>query len=294
MAHHRADKRGVLQRRTASDTDYRGGKRKAEQASSTHASRRKTLIRGIVSAPTLVGATAIAVAAVGAVTVSSAEGASVISSSQVHQLSAKARVLTGVSSDARAGALSGRERAVSRDTRREALQEQADKRLQAIAETQAKRRNAALAEVAARARRQAAEMARNAWHLPVAPAAYHLTARFGQCSGLWSHCHTGLDFAAASGTPIRAVAAGKVTQAGLAGAYGNRTIITLEDGTQLWYCHQTTIRVTKGEQVRAGTFIGTVGSTGNTTGAHLHLEVRPRPKHPVDPFAALLAHGLTP
>lgn len=226
--------------------------------------------------------------------VSAADGASAISTGEVRKLSAEASVLTGATSNGSAGSLSGRERAVSRDTRREALQDEADKRLQAIAETQAKRRKAALAEVAASAKKQAAEIAKNAWHLPVAPAAYHLTARFGQCSGLWSHCHTGLDFAASSGTPIHAVATGKVTEAGPAGAYGNRTIITLPDGTQLWYCHQTTIRVTKGDQVRAGAFIGTVGSTGNTTGPHLHLEVRPRPKQPVDPFAALLAHGLTP
>jgi murein DD-endopeptidase MepM/ murein hydrolase activator NlpD len=291
VANHRAAKRGVLQRRSVVD---RGGRRKAEHPTSTHAGTRKTLIPGIVSAPTLVGAAAIALAAVGAVTVSSAQGASPISPSEVRKLSAGASVLTGVGDDRAAGRLSGRERAVSRDARREAQQDVANQRLQAMAERQAKRRRAALAEVAASARRQAAEIARNAWYLPVAPAAYHLTSRFGQCSGLWSNCHTGLDFAAPSGTPIRAIASGTVTEAGPAGAYGNRTIVTLEDGTELWYCHQTTIDVTEGRQVQAGRVIGTVGSTGNTTGPHLHLEVRPQPKKPVDPFAALLGHGLTP
>jgi murein DD-endopeptidase MepM/ murein hydrolase activator NlpD len=203
-------------------------------------------------------------------------------------------VPTGAEGSGSARLLSGRARAVSRDSQRESVQNTADKRLQALAETQAKRRKTALAQAAAAARKQAAEIARNAWHLPVAPAAYHLTARFGQCSGLWSSCHTGLDFAAPSGTPIRTVASGRVSKVGSAGAYGNRTIITTRNGTQFWYCHQTTIHVTKGQQLRAGEVIGTVGSTGNTTGPHLHLEVRPRPKHPVDPFAALLAHGLTP
>ena len=68
--------------------------------------------------------------------------------------------------------------------------------------------------------------AARAWALPVA-AGYRLTARFGECSGLWSRCHTGLDFAAPSGTPVRAVAAGTVTEVGWAGAYGNRAVITL-------------------------------------------------------------------
>jgi murein DD-endopeptidase MepM/ murein hydrolase activator NlpD len=291
VAHHRASKRGVLKRRSVTD---RGGKRKSEQASSTHTGSRKTLLSGILSAPTLVGTTAVALAAVGAVTMGTAEGAPSVSSGEIRKLAAEASVLAGASSDTSDPAMSGRARVVSRDSRREELQDASDKRLQALAETQAKRRKAALAEVADNARKQAAEIARNAWHLPVAPAAYHLTARFGQCSGLWSHCHTGLDFAAPSGTPIRAVASGKVIEAGPAGAYGNRTVISLEDGTQLWYCHQTTIHVTKGQQVRSGEVIGTVGATGNTTGPHLHLEVRPRPKHPVDPFAALLSHGLTP
>ncbi|MFL6131323.1 MAG: M23 family metallopeptidase [Nocardioidaceae bacterium] len=294
MANHRALKRGVLQRRSMSNAADRGGKRKAEHASVTHTGARKTPLSGIVSTPTLVGAIAIAIAAVAAVAVSSAQGASGISSGELRKVSTEARVLTGAEGNRSARLLSGRARAVSRDSQRDALQDAADKRLQAMAERQAKRRKAALAQVAADARKQAAEIARNAWRLPVAPAAYHLTARFGQCSGLWSHCHTGLDFAAPSGTPIRTVASGRVSKVGPSGAYGNRTIITIGNGTQFWYCHQTTIGVTKGQQLRAGEVIGTVGSTGNTTGPHLHLEVRPVPKHPVDPFAALLAHGLTP
>jgi murein DD-endopeptidase MepM/ murein hydrolase activator NlpD len=294
VTNHRARKRGVLQRRSKSRAVGRGGKRKAEHASITHTGDRKTPLSNIVSVPTLVGAIAIALAAVGAITVSSAQGASAISWGDLRKVSTEARVLTGAEGSGSARLLSGRGRAVSRDSQRESLQNTADKRLQALAETQAKRRKTALAQAAAAARKQAAEIARNAWHLPVAPAAYHLTARFGQCSGLWSSCHTGLDFAAPSGTPIRTVASGRVSTVGSAGAYGNRTIITTRNGTQFWYCHQTTIHVTKGQQLRAGEVIGTVGSTGNTTGPHLHLEVRPRPKHPVDPFAALLAHGLTP
>ena len=152
-----------------------------------------------------------------------------------------------------------------------------------MAEKQAKERNAALAQLAASAEKQAGLIARNSWQLPVTRGAYHLTCGFGECSGLWSHCHTGLDFAAPSGTPILAVAGGTVTETGSAGAYGNRTIETLADGTEIWYCHQTAFAVRVGQTVSAGELIGGVGATGNTTGPHLHLEVRPGAGDPVDP-----------
>jgi murein DD-endopeptidase MepM/ murein hydrolase activator NlpD len=157
---------------------------------------------------------------------------------------------------------------------------------------QARQQDGGLAELAARAEEEAASLAR-AWLLPLAPG-YRLTAGFGECSSLWAHCHTGLDLAAPSGTPVRAVAAGTITDVGWAGAYGNRTVETLGDGTEIWYCHQETIGVRLGDDVAAGQEIGAVGSTGNTTGPHLHLEVRPGAGDPVDPAAALTAHGVTP
>ena len=120
---------------------------------------------------------------------------------------------------------------------------------------------------------------------------YHLTARFGMAGGLWSSNHTGLDFAAPTGTPIFAVANGVITETGSAGAYGNRTIETLADGTEIWYCHQNSIGVQVGQAVIGGQQIGEVGSTGNTTGPHLHLEVRPGAGDPVDPDQALVFHG---
>ncbi|MEO7351607.1 MAG: M23 family metallopeptidase, partial [Marmoricola sp.] len=91
-----------------------------------------------------------------------------------------------------------------------------------------------------------------------------------------------------------AVANGVITKTGSAGAYGNQTIETLTDGTEIWYCHQTTIGVSPGDTVNGGQQIGTVGSTGNTTGPHLHLEVRPGGGDPVDPDGALRYHGVTP
>jgi murein DD-endopeptidase MepM/ murein hydrolase activator NlpD len=91
-----------------------------------------------------------------------------------------------------------------------------------------------------------------------------------------------------------AVANGTITKTGDAGAYGNQTVQTLEDGTEIWYCHQTDIGVSPGDKVTSGQQIGTVGSTGNSTGPHLHLEVRPGGGDPVDPYEALVFHGLKP
>ena len=116
---------------------------------------------------------------------------------------------------------------------------------------------------------------------------YRLTGRFGAGSYLWSTVHTGLDFAAAAGTEIRAVAAGRVVEAGYDGRYGNKTVLRLADGTEVWFCHQDSIAVGVGEHVRAGQVIGTIGTSGNTTGPHLHLEVHPGAGAPVDPAAWL-------
>ena len=85
-----------------------------------------------------------------------------------------------------------------------------------------------------------------------------------------------------------------ITSASYDGAYGNKTVQTLDDGTELWYCHQTSYTVSSGETVRAGELIGYIGSTGHVTGPHLHLEVRPGGGDPVDPYSALVVHGITP
>ncbi|ROR90159.1 M23 family metallopeptidase [Nocardioides aurantiacus] len=188
-----------------------------------------------------------------------------------------------------------REAAISRDSERQALQDAAEVRLQRAAEEQAAERNAELKQLGRAAEARAgeiAEKAENAWVLPTT--GYRLTARFGMAGGLWSSDHTGLDFAAPAGTPIVAVASGTIKETGYAGAYGNRTIMTLADGTEVYYCHQTSIGVSPGDKVIAGQQIGTVGSTGNSTGPHLHLEVRPGGGDPVDPYQALTFHGLKP
>ncbi len=129
------------------------------------------------------------------------------------------------------------------------------------------------------------------WRLPVD--GYRLTARFG-ASGLWASTHTGLDFAAPEGTPLRAVAPGVIAETGYDGAYGNKTVLRLDDGTVLWYAHQSAVEVEPGQRVSPGQVIGAVGSTGNVTGPHLHLEVRPGDGEPVDPDGWLHEHHLQP
>lgn len=125
-------------------------------------------------------------------------------------------------------------------------------------------------------------------------ASYRLTGTFGEVSYLWSTDHTGLDFAGPTGTDIHAVAAGEVTEAGWSGPYGYRTIVELDDGTEIWYCHQSSIDVGVGDTVARGQVIGDVGSTGNVTGPHLHLEVRPGGGDPIDPAVALAEHDAAP
>ena len=147
-------------------------------------------------------------------------------------------------------------------------------------------------ELAAAVGLEADKIAQNRWVLPVT--GYNLSARFGQRSGLWSTVHTGLDFAGPSGSTIVSVGAGVVKSTGYEGAYGNRTVITLSDGTDIWYCHQSRIAVQVGDQVGPGDIIGYTGSTGNVTGPHLHLEVHPGGGVAVDPFTALVAHNVTP
>ncbi len=203
-----------------------------------------------------------------------------------------AGALSGSSAVSSANVLGGRGTVVSRDSDRQAASGAGS--LQAAADAQAKQRDQTLSEFAAKAEKRSAQVKLHQWVLPVTPGVYHLTARFGDYSSLWSHFHTGLDFAAPTGTPIMAVAGGKITEVGYSGAYGNRTIELLPDGTELWYCHQNEFGTSVGATVKPGQVIGYVGSTGNVTGPHLHLEVHPGGGDPVDPYTALQVHGLNP
>lgn len=104
---------------------------------------------------------------------------------------------------------------------------------------------------------------------PIAAGSYRLSAGFVTDGSLWSSGrHTGVDFAAAEGTPIQAVAAGVVIFARSDGRYGNLTRIRHAPGLETWYAHQSAFAVNAGATVRPGQVIGAVGSTGNSTGPH--------------------------
>ena len=159
----------------------------------------------------------------------------------------------------------------------------------------AKARAIAAAKAAAIAKAKAAAAAAAAAPKVVLPTTgYHLTARFNQAGGRWAHNHTGLDFAAPMGTPVRSVMAGVVIQADWEGAYGRQVKVRHADGTVTSYSHMSEFDVSVGQHVQAGTKVGAIGMTDNTTGPHVHLEVLPGGGAPIDPEPWLREHGLNP
>lgn len=101
-----------------------------------------------------------------------------------------------------------------------------------------------------------------------------ITSRYGESSRLRKSTHTGLDISATTGTDIKAVASGTVTCAKYSGSYGNLVKIDHGNGVETWYGHTSKMYVKVGQEVKAGDVIAAVGSTGNSTGPHLHLEIR--------------------
>lgn len=117
---------------------------------------------------------------------------------------------------------------------------------------------------------------------------YALSSGFGL---RWGRLHAGLDLAVPVGTPVRATAAGEVIQAGWEGGYGRLVQIRHRDGVITAYAHLSTVTVRPGVRVGAGDVIGRVGSTGRSTGPHLHFEVR-TPEAVANPLSWLRGHGL--
>jgi murein DD-endopeptidase MepM/ murein hydrolase activator NlpD len=129
-----------------------------------------------------------------------------------------------------------------------------------------------------------------------APVDAAMSTPYHQSGSSWSSgYHTGVDFAASTGTTVKSVANGTVVSAGWAGAYGNQVVIQHEDGRYSQYGHLSSLSVSAGESVSAGQQIGAVGSTGNSTGPHLHFEVRTGPGYgsDIDPVQYLRANGVS-
>ncbi len=119
----------------------------------------------------------------------------------------------------------------------------------------------------------------NGIRLAYVPVSGTITSRYGVSSSIRSSSHTGLDIAAPTGTSIKAVASGTVISAQKSGAYGNLVKISHGNGIETWYAHTSKMYVSAGQKVEAGKVIAAVGSTGNSTGPHLHLEIRVNGQH---------------
>ncbi|MFI2607249.1 M23 family metallopeptidase [Kitasatospora sp. NPDC018619] len=107
--------------------------------------------------------------------------------------------------------------------------------------------------------------------------------------------HTGVDFAVAPGTPLLAVGDATVVSAGWDGAYGKEVVLRLADGHFAQYAHLSSLAVSAGQRVSAGERVGLSGTTGNSTGPHLHFEIRTSNRYGavVNPVAYLAGHGVT-
>ena len=106
-----------------------------------------------------------------------------------------------------------------------------------------------------------------------------ISSRYGVSSKIRVSTHTGLDIAATTGTPIKVVADGTITFAAYSGSYGYLVKVDHGNGVETWYGHTSKMLVKEGQAVKAGDAIALVGSTGNSTGPHLHFEVRINGEH---------------
>ncbi|MFF7314770.1 peptidoglycan DD-metalloendopeptidase family protein [Streptomyces sp. NPDC008137] len=154
------------------------------------------------------------------------------------------------------------------------------------------------AEKKAAAKKAAAKKAKPSWVDPVKK--YKLSASFAQNGGMWQSTHSGQDFAVPSGTQVVAAHGGTVVKAGGNGAgdgpaYGNAVVIKHGNGTYSQYAHLSKVTVNVGQIVKTGQEIAKSGNTGNSSGPHLHFEIRTTANYgsAVDPVKFLRAKGVT-
>jgi murein DD-endopeptidase MepM/ murein hydrolase activator NlpD len=134
--------------------------------------------------------------------------------------------------------------------------------------------------------------ATRAWVAPVET--YELSAGFGSGGEHWANRHTGQDFAVPIGTPVRAVGAGRVVTVSCGGPFGIEIVVEHPDGYCTQYAHLAAVAVDQGQRVSTGQWIGQSGTSGNSTGPHLHFEVRVTPEtgSAIDPVPWLAEHGV--
>ncbi|WP_329052514.1 M23 family metallopeptidase [Streptomyces violaceus] len=172
---------------------------------------------------------------------------------------------------------------------------------QAVVQAKHAKAEAVKAEKAAKAaaaKKAAAKKAKPSWVDPVKK--YKLSASFAQNGGMWQSTHSGQDFAVPSGTQVVAAHGGTVVKAGGNGAgdgpaYGNAVVIKHGNGTYSQYAHLSKVTVNVGQIVKTGQEIAKSGNTGNSSGPHLHFEIRTTASYgsAVDPVKFLRAKGVT-
>lgn len=119
----------------------------------------------------------------------------------------------------------------------------------------------------------------NGIKIAILPVTGTISSRYGVSSKIRVSTHTGLDIATTTGTPIKVVADGTVTFAAYSGSYGYLVKVDHGNGVETWYGHTSKMLVKAGQEVKSGDTIALVGSTGNSTGPHLHFEVRINGEH---------------
>ncbi|MCX4676329.1 M23 family metallopeptidase [Streptomyces sp. NBC_01433] len=141
---------------------------------------------------------------------------------------------------------------------------------------------AATAKQTAAAKKASAKTKAAAWEAPVDH--YTLSASYGTGGARWAAKHSGQDFAVPIGTKVQAAHSGTVVKAGPNGggdgpAYGNAVVIKHSNGKYSQYAHLSKINVRVGQQVNTGQTIALSGNTGNSSGPHLHFEIRTTPNY---------------
>jgi len=282
----------VSQHRAAGNRVTPGNSAARKTGASRHSAKHRVARRNTPGGTQIVGLTAALAAAAGAVGFSHS---SLASPTQANSAVNVAALTMGNSqlSEVTTARIERRQLATRDSSRVELTSTEASKK-QAAADRTAKARAAKLdatraltskrASALAAAKAAAEKERASATRCEMMISGYHITAGFGQGGSRWASVHTGTDFAAPIGTPIRSVMKGVVLSAEFAGPYGRQVRIRHEDGTETWYNHMSKFSVSPGETVYAGDQVGAVGVTGNTTGPHLHFEVRPGGGDPINPI----------
>ncbi|MFH8716729.1 M23 family metallopeptidase [Streptomyces zaomyceticus] len=176
----------------------------------------------------------------------------------------------------------------------EVFEAAAKAKAQAEAKRKAEARAKEIRQAEERAAREAERRRLASFQLPVAGT--YVSTGYKTNGSLWSSgSHSGIDFHASYGSSVVSVGSGTVVEAGWGGAYGNNIVVRMHDGTYTQYGHLSSIGVHVGQTVEPGQQIGISGSSGNSTGPHLHFEARSTAEYgsDINPIAYLRARGVS-